>query len=489
LNPMRKLALTTAAAVALLALVAPRAARAQATEIDAERFKPAITHDGFIEAEGSAVRDTADRWELGLFLNYSRNSLIVVDGDGDLTRQFVSGRLGFDLYGSVTIAGPFAIGLGLPFFLVQTGDGDPSFAGLGDVRLAPKLRILDDRDTIGLAIVAELRAPTHAGDFSGGARNVVFWPKIVLDHRFAGGLRFGVNAGASFREQTTFLNVEAGHEFTYSGAIGYRFGGIDGLVEIGAEANGGVGLTATDAEELPLEGLGYVKINPSDEWEIALGPGVGLVPGYGIPTARAFAGIRYTPTSHDRDHDGVTDEDDKCPDVPEDRDGDRDRDGCPEEEADDDKDGVPNSQDDCPNQKETINGVQDEDGCPDPGDPRVIYEDGKVRVLDNVRFRSGSSEIDPESYSLLDQVALTIKANPDIKHVRVEGHTDDTGPRDVNVRLSKERAESVRTYLIRKGVAANRLTAEGYGPDKPLVDGNDDAARAKNRRVEFVLDE
>lgn len=469
-----------------ITLTAP--AVAQETNVDVERFKPAVTHDGFVMAEGSGVRDPADPWEFALFLNYGRNQLVVVR-DSDVTRKFVSGRLGADLMASVTIAEPFALGLDLPFFLAQTGDVSPSFGGLGDIRLVPKLRILDDRESIGLGIVAELRAPTHAGDFAGGARNVVFWPRVVLDHRWASGPRLGVNAGVSLREGTTFGNVNAASEITYAVAFGYRIGGMDGTVELGAEVDGGIGLAAADREELPLEGLGYVKIYPSDEWEIALGPGIGLIPGYGVPTFRVFAGVRYTPTSHDRDHDGVPDDKDQCPDVPEDRDGDQDTDGCPEEDPDDDHDGVPNSEDECPEVKETINGVQDEDGCPDTGDPRVIYEEGKVRILDNVRFKTGSAQIDPESYSLLDQVALTLKANPEIKRVRVEGHTDDTGGREMNLRLSKARAHSVRSYLIAKGVSANRLTAEGYGPDRPLVSGTDDAARAKNRRVEFVIEE
>jgi len=62
-----------------------------------------------------------------------------------------------------------------------------------------------------------------------------------------------------------------------------------------------------------------------------------------------------------------------------------------------------------------------------------------VRILDNVRFKSGSAQIAPESYSLLDQVALTLKANPQIKRIRVEGHTDETGGRELNLRLSKAR--------------------------------------------------
>jgi outer membrane protein OmpA-like peptidoglycan-associated protein len=108
-------------------------------------------------------------------------------------------------------------------------------------------------------------------------------------------------------------------------------------------------------------------------------------------------------------------------------------------------------------------------------------------MLDNVQFQTGSARIDPKSYGLLNQVALLLKANPDIKGVRVEGHTDETGSRAGNIVLSKSRAQAVRQYLIQKGVSPARLTAEGYGPDRPLVQGTDGASRAKNRRVEFVL--
>jgi outer membrane protein OmpA-like peptidoglycan-associated protein len=478
-----------AASIALaLAASAPRAA-AQEAELDVERLKPAVTHDGFVVTEGSAVRDVEDPWEFSLLLNYGYSPLVVVDGDGDVTRRFVSGRLGADVMASVTLADPFAVGLDLPFFLAQTGDPSPSFAGLGDLRIVPKLRLFDDRETLGVALLMEVRVPTHLGDFSGGSRGVGFWPRVAVDHRFSGGLRLGTNLGVSVREPTTFANVKGGSELTYAVALGYRFGGNDGDVELGGELNGAVGIEAADIEEVPLEGLAYLKIDPAEEWQIVFGPGVGVIPGYGVPTFRAFAGIRYAPTSHDRDHDGIGDERDECPDAAEDRDRDRDTDGCPEEDADGDRDGVPDADDDCPTVKETINGEADDDGCPDTGDPRVIYEDGTVRVMDNVRFQSGSAQIDPASYSLLDQVALTLKANPEIKRVRVEGHTDETGTRELNVRLSKSRAQSVRAYLIRKGVSANRLSAEGYGPDRPLKSGDDEASRAKNRRVEFVIEE
>jgi outer membrane protein OmpA-like peptidoglycan-associated protein len=424
-------------------------------------------------------------------MNYSVNPLVTVTEAGDVSRRHVSGRLGMDLVASLTVFGPLSIGLGVPFFIAQTGDGSPSFAGLGDLRVVPKIRILDDKDLFGLAISAELRAPTHVGDFAGGARNVVFAPRLIADHRFGGGLRIGANIGAMIREKTTFFNVDAASELIYAAGLGYRFGDEKGKVELGAEVSGGVGLAAaeTGPEEIPLEGLLYVKYNPTPEIEITGGPGMGLIAGYGIPTFRFFAGIRYRPSSPDEDRDGIPDSDDKCPSLAEDFDGDQDSDGCPEQkEVDADVDGVPDAEDRCPKEKETINGFEDEDGCPDEGPARVIYKEGKIQIIENVQFGSGSARIDPRSYSILNQVALTMKANPEIKKIRVEGHTDETGQREQNIRLSKLRANAVRQYLIAKGVNPDRLNAEGYGPDRPIAEGSDPASRAKNRRVEFVIE-
>jgi OOP family OmpA-OmpF porin len=470
---------------AALLLVLSRPTLAQETTLDIERFKPAVTYDGFVNAEGSGTRYTEDPWEFGGFVNYGFHPLVSVDAGGNLNRKFVSGRMGFDAIASVTLADPFALGLDLPFFLLQSGDYSPSFAGLGDLRLVPKLRLLDDRRGFGLGLLAEVRAPTHAGDYSGGTRGIVVVPKLVADHRFLSGIRLGANLGVMFREKTTFYNVDAASELAYAVAFGYRLGGPSGTTELGAELLGGVGLTATDREEVPLEAFPYLKYDPNEEWEIEGGGGLGILAGYGVPLFRVFFGVRYRPTTHDSDHDGVPDDRDKCPSQPEDRDGINDTDGCPED--DDDSDGVPDVEDKCPNEKEMINGFQDEDGCPDEGPARVIVEEGHIRILENVKFKTGSSQLDPESHSILNQVALTMKANKSIKRVRVEGHTDETGTRERNIQLSKERAASVREYLISRGVKPERLTSEGYGPDRPLAKGNDPESLAKNRRVEFIV--
>jgi outer membrane protein OmpA-like peptidoglycan-associated protein len=105
----------------------------------------------------------------------------------------------------------------------------------------------------------------------------------------------------------------------------------------------------------------------------------------------------------------------------------------------------------------------------------------------SVFFETNKDIIKPESYKLLDEVASIMKEHPELKLVRVEGHTDSRGDDAFNLDLSQRRTEAVRTYLINKGVEANRLEAKGYGETKPLVTGNNEAAWAKNRRVDFFI--
>ena len=92
----------------------------------------------------------------------------------------------------------------------------------------------------------------------------------------------------------------------------------------------------------------------------------------------------------------------------------------------------------------------------------------------------------PSSYQVLDEVVEVLAANPDIR-VNIAGHTSSEGPIEVNRRISNERANTVKAYLESKGVDPARLTATGYGPDRPLNQGKTEAERAKNRRVELEL--
>jgi OOP family OmpA-OmpF porin len=101
-----------------------------------------------------------------------------------------------------------------------------------------------------------------------------------------------------------------------------------------------------------------------------------------------------------------------------------------------------------------------------------------------VTFETGKSILTPSSYVVLDQVAASLRANPEIR-IEVAGYTDNTGSAEVNLHLSQGRAAAVRTYLARKGVVPTRTVARGYGPRNPIAANTTASGRAQNRRVEL----
>jgi outer membrane protein OmpA-like peptidoglycan-associated protein len=210
----------------------------------------------------------------------------------------------------------------------------------------------------------------------------------------------------------------------------------------------------------------------------------------------------------DTDGDGVADYLDLCPDTPVEAYGTVDANGCP---IDTDKDGVYDYLDSCANTIPESRNYVDANGCmlDTDGDGVYDYEDlcptiagvkankgcpevkREIRNLLNkamsgIQFETGKATIKKNSYKILNDIAKIFIENKSYI-VEVQGHTDNVGKHDYNVDLSDRRAHSVRTYLVNQGVPAERLSAKGYGPDKPIADNETKAGRAKNRRVEFNI--
>jgi outer membrane protein OmpA-like peptidoglycan-associated protein len=190
----------------------------------------------------------------------------------------------------------------------------------------------------------------------------------------------------------------------------------------------------------------------------------------------------------DNDNDGILDDNDECIDQPEVKNGYKDEDGCPDTVPDKDGDGIPDNVDKCPNVPENINGFEDDDGCPDKGPELVKIGTDDIKILQRVEFATGKDVIQgAPSFAVLDAVVSALKLHPEIFLVEVGGHTDNAGNAADNKTLSQKRADAVVKYLTGKGIAANRLTAKGYGQDKPIADNKTKAGQQKNRRVEFVI--
>jgi outer membrane protein OmpA-like peptidoglycan-associated protein len=232
------------------------------------------------------------------------------------------------------------------------------------------------------------------------------------------------------------------------------------------------------------------------------------------PDTPAGATVDATGCPHDQDGDGVFDGIDRCPDTP--HGTPVDATGCP---LDSDKDGVPDNLDKCPN---TPPGIQvdangcpiehdsDGDGVPDsrdrcPNTPKgsrvdqfgclLLFEEHAptapgapparpTLILQGVNFQTGRSVLTTSSYAVLDQVAASLVANPEIR-IEIAGYTDSTGRRFMNLRLSMARAAAVRAYLARRGVSPMRMQARGYGASGYIAPNTTLQGRAQNRRVEL----
>jgi len=183
----------------------------------------------------------------------------------------------------------------------------------------------------------------------------------------------------------------------------------------------------------------------------------------------------------DEDGDGLIGSQDKCPNEAEDKDNFQDEDGCPD--PDNDGDGVADADDKCPNQAETENGYQDADGCPDEVPVAVAKFTGTIK---GITFKTGSDVITKGSYKTLNAAAKVLTDYPELR-LEIQGHTDNVGDDDKNLDLSQRRAESVKNYLVKKGIDEGRLEAKGYGETTPIADNGTAEGRAQNRRVEFKL--
>lgn len=200
---------------------------------------------------------------------------------------------------------------------------------------------------------------------------------------------------------------------------------------------------------------------------------LGLVVPFGEPIfGRQQAVTQTTSPDKDSDGDGVMDSKDQCPGTPP---GVKvDATGCP---LDSDGDGVPDYLDKCP---DTPKGVKvDANGC---------ALAGQTLVLNSVFFEFDSDRLTQQGVATLDKAVSGLQKNPQIR-LLLTGHTDSVGTDAYNVALSERRANSVRKYLVSKGIESSRLSTQAYGESRPEADNDTAEGRAKNRRVDLNVAE
>ncbi len=540
-------------------------------QISLQRFRPAPNPSDYFTVYGSSISPHL-KFTGGFYMHASNSPLKLRLSTSPQDQSVVDYQFGADVFASFALYEWVEMGLVIPMMLAQESgtsgepfDDDPKAAGMGDMRLTIKGKILDLKDfPLGIAVMLGLNFPTATADSFYGDSSFGAEPRLLLDYNPYRSIRLGFNLGYHYRGGGTEVNnFTIGDSVLVAGSASFPFFTDD--LDILAELNGAITVASENrnltAEERPVEfltGLRWRMVERKGWWkDMALTAGAGFgSSAVGSPDVRVFFGLGYywvaggswqqdysyggylaqicpdpakvpkerwpahckeppepdrdgdgvpdsqdrcpiegvrgqvdkfgCPITNDRDGDGIPDNLDKCPEAPEDIDKFKDTDGCPD--LDNDQDQIPDSRDACPLDQEVINGIDDNDGCPDE-DPSagVRVRGGKVEIKEQVFFETSKAVIKQESFKILNEVSDLLIKNPQIGDLDIEGHTDDRGDEAFNKQLSQERAQAVADYIIKRGVAAKRIKAIGYGEEKPVADNESSAGRAKNRRVEFTI--
>jgi outer membrane protein OmpA-like peptidoglycan-associated protein len=586
-------------AVTLGALILPVSAFAQTFNkgFALDRFDPANRGSDWFGIESLSFSNSRSP-ALGLTLDYAHQPLVLRTSKGEQVHDIVGDQLFLHLGAAFTVADDLNLGINLPIALVNDGN-DPIVvngasyalnrgATLGDLRLGAQYRLFGgERDAVRGAFGVNLHLPTGSRSGMTGDNGVRFTPVLQLAGD-AGVLAYAGSAGWKIHSRHgNYAGRAFGSDLELRAAVGIW--AVPNALLLGPElyastpvSDGGDGFFKKHTTAVELMLGAHVAL--SDEWRAGLGAGPGIGRGMGSPEVRLLASLEWAPAGKpaeptDRDHDGVQDAQDACPDQagspnadpklngcpvldrdqdgikdaedacpdqagpanadpklngcpdrdgdgvldnedacpdepgspnsdrrlngcrPSDRDGDgiddridacpdqrgeassdRAKNGCPVAEADDDGDGIPNSADACPDKAGPKSSDPTKNGC-----PLAKVEAGQIAILEQVQFVTGSAEILAASDDLLEAVKKILVDHPEITKVAIEGHTDNRGGKDLNRGLSRQRAVAVQNWLVKHGIAGERLSAAGYGQDRPLADNDTDAGRQKNRRVEFHI--
>jgi outer membrane protein OmpA-like peptidoglycan-associated protein len=520
-----------------LAAAQDRAPSGNADGMDTHLFRPAVDSKGFFSVNGSDILG-AKNLSFGLVLDYGRNLMrtrerrvprgsftneqgvpvvdqckdegcVVAAGeDGTGVRALVpnslQGTFGFN-YGVANIG---VVGLSIPVILMT---GDPAY-GIGptgatynsgelnsqkisSLALHGKFRITRVDRTIGLAALVQAGIPIASAPRDLGADpGFWYWPQLVVENQFGSTRAFHVGVNVGYRghtgENSKFGispqsanlfqlregNFEASNLGTFSLGLSYRV--LDAL-DLVAETYGSyqLGGDSDSKQKLSQEVVGGIKLFVERNSYLMMGGGSrAWSKGFEAADVRLILGFVYEPSIGDRDGDGYKDDQDQCPDEPEDFDGFQDGDGCPD--PDNDNDGILDVDDRCPNIAEDRDGDHDEDGCPEANRDGDRDGDGipdsKDKCPDDPEDKDGFEDLDgcPEFDNDKDGIPDKEDQCPDDAEDKDKFEDEDGCPDPDN---DKDQIPDVKDKCPNDPETYNGFQDEDGCPDKGkvIIEGSD----------------
>jgi OmpA-OmpF porin, OOP family len=493
-----------AVSIALGISLTPFAANAQAQAgYASNHFNPSERGSHWFALDSLDFRGNG-RVALGVVNDYSYRSLIAWANDGTVGSSIVRNQYLAHLGAAITLEDRFRLGLSVPLQVFADGHTGTingrvhrpaEDVAAGDVRFSADARIVGehgDPATVAAGVQLFLPAGTPSA-YTGDGK-----PRILPHVLFAGRMssfEYAANIGFMGRvRDEAFGFGYIGNAFVYGLSAGVRL--ADDKLLVGPELFGSTVVAdgrAFDKHTTPLEALLGVHYDVGENIRLGAGVGTRVTGGYGAPVFRGLLSLEWVPGDAKPEAPPPPKEEEKpdCPKV----------DPYPEPaqppppppaapppppDPDRDHDGITNDFDACPDEAGKPDADPKKNGC-----PKAFLKDGAIKITDQVRFKNASAEIVPgkDSEEVLQAVLAVLQAHPDIEKLKVEGHTDDRGTPAGNKALSAARAASVAKWLVDHGIAKERLTSEGFGQERPLEPNTTEEARSKNRRVEFHVEQ
>lgn len=500
--------------VVFTTLAAGAAARAEEGRFDAQVFRPSAAPRDLVVVQKSEVIGHLSP-TVGFFMDLGLDPLVLVSGDSGETLEAVGARFQFTLLGGIGLFDWADVKVAMPLVPWQSSDnlrsvgteGSVQTTSVGDLRLSVRGAIpgFNRKDQVtrglGMAVTGNVNLPTGSEKAFTGDGVLTYGLTFITDYRIDVGALVTANAGIWFRPEREFAGVRMGD----MGSLGLS-GEAYVVQSWGLSAIAGLysypSLTKLpdSARQIPAEAMLALRWQTKRGFTWTFGGSFGAACSFGSPALRFFSGLTWQPSSSreqehinrilesdslDPDRDGLIGEIDNCPDEP----GRPENSGCPDQ--DNDGDGIVDREDECPHDP---SGERGRNGCP----PAFIRGD-QIVILDQVHFATDQDVILEESKPILEDVAKVFLAHPEILEVIIDGHTDVRAGDAYNMNLSQRRVDSVRNFLIERGVVPERLKAIGWGHTQPVEDDSmcnrpdeelDDECKrrtAANRRVVFRI--
>jgi outer membrane protein OmpA-like peptidoglycan-associated protein len=471
-------AVLVALAIVALAGLARRAdaqtARVPSPAVELHQFHGSPFSDRTLRLDGTNVLPP---WKVrvGLDADYAARPLVVTDAAAaNRSYALVRQAAGLNLRLALGLGHRLEVAALVPVTAFQSGDTPagatpPASGGLEAIRVGAKARLLGNgMSGASLGAVVLVAIPTGAGGGLVHETGVGGEGKLFGDLR-AGGVTASLGAGVRLRQATRLYDIDLRNELVGAASADYR---LDTRTSFFGELAGATPLAhpAASAKQTPLELLlgGRQRFGALTIFGAA---GPGLREGYGTPVLRLVAGASWSNAPLDVDHDGIDDETDRCPLVPEDRDGFDDGDGCPD--PDNDEDGVPDKKDKCPDAAEDKDGFEDDDGCPDLDNDRDGVPDATDRCPKEAETKNGYKDddgcpdrnmrlVDEDKDGVMDDVDKCPK-EPEDK----DGFEDDDGCPDPD--NDKDGIPDAKDACPNEPETINNVKDEDGCPDKGIV--------------------